>query len=81
MTDEKKKNTKVKVFIVLMVLAAIGYTMQELEAAPTSLNAAKKAAVGVWIDDDMVMDRTAKMVFKKDGTYEWYLAVKSYNFV
>ena len=34
MTDEKKKNTKVKVFIVLMVLAAIGYTMQELEAAP-----------------------------------------------
>jgi len=61
---------------VVLFLATIGFIMEQVESAPKTLAEAKKAAVGVWIDDNLVMDRTVKMVLNKNGNYEYYLAVK-----
>ena len=78
MSDEapKKKSKLGIVFVALLVIGGIGAISDKLNSPPTTLEQARKAAIGVWIDDGLVMDRVAKIEFKTDGTYVSYLAVK-----
>jgi len=78
MSDEapKKKSNFGVIFLVVMLIAGIGKIWDVIEAPPKTLEAARKAAIGVWINDGLVMDRIAKTEFKADGTYISFMAVK-----
>lgn len=70
------KHRKRKIILVLGTVLAYSLFTQQCEVPPKNLEEAKKAAIGVWIDDGLVMDRRAKMVFEEDGSYKYYLATK-----